>query len=85
MTIGKTLLINSLEYTTFRAYSLGLPGSSVVKNLLTNVGDVGLIPESGRYPGGGNGNPLQYPCLENPVERSLTSDSPWGSQKVEHN
>ena len=74
MTTGKTLLINSLEYTTFRAYSLGLPGSSVVKNLLTNVGDVGLIPESGRYPGGGNGNPLQYPCLGNPTDRGAWQD-----------
>ena len=74
MTTGKTLLINSLEYTTFRAYSLGLPGSSVVKNLLANVGDVGLIPESGRYPGGGNGNPLQYPCLGNPTDRGAWQD-----------
>ena len=41
----------------------------VVKNLPANVGDIrdpGLIPASGRSPGGGNGNPLQYSCLENP-------------------
>ena len=37
----------------------------MVKNLSTNAGDVGLIPGSGRSPGGGNGNPLQYSCLEN--------------------
>ena len=48
---------------------LGLPGGSVVKNPPANVGDVGLIPGSGRSPGGGNGNPLQYSCLENPMER----------------
>ena len=41
----------------------------VVKNLPANAGDIrdsGSIPESGRSPGGGHGNPLQYPCLENP-------------------
>ena len=44
----------------------------VVKNLPDDAGnlrDVGSIPESGRSPGGGHGNPLQYSCLENPVDR----------------
>ena len=44
----------------------------VVKNLLAGAGDsrdAGLIPESGRSPGQGNGNPLQYSCLENPMDR----------------
>ena len=41
----------------------------MVKNLPTNVGDVGLIPGLGRFPGGGHGNPLQYSCLENPMDR----------------
>ena len=44
----------------------------MVKNLPANAGDekdVGLIPESGRAPGGGNGNPFQYSCLENPMDR----------------
>ena len=47
-------------------------GGTVVKNLPANVGDtrdMGSIPESGRFPGVGNGNPLQYSCLENPMER----------------
>ena len=46
-----------------------LPGGSVVKNSLANTGDIrdtGLIPGSGRTPGEGTGNPLQYSCLENP-------------------
>ena len=43
----------------------GFPGGSVVKNPPTNAGDAVLIPESGRSPGGGNGNPLQYSGLEN--------------------
>ena len=45
----------------------GFPGGSVVRNLPANAGaagDVGSTPGSGRFPGGGNGNPLQYSCLE---------------------
>ena len=48
------------------------PGGSVVKNLPANAGatgDAGSIPGWGRSPGGGNGNPLQYSCLENPRDR----------------
>ena len=44
----------------------------VVKNLSPNAGDIrdaGWIPRSGRSPGGGHGNPLQYSCLENPMDR----------------
>ena len=47
----------------------GFPGGSVVKNLPANVGDMGSIPGSGRAPGEGNGNPFQYYCLENPMDR----------------
>ena len=46
-----------------------LGGSSVVKNLPANAGDMGLIPGLGRSPGEGNGNPLQYSCLENSIDR----------------
>ena len=41
----------------------------MVKNLPANAGNVGLIPASRRSPGVGSGNPLQYSCLENPVDR----------------
>ena len=41
----------------------------MVKNLPVNAGDSGLIPGSGRSPGEGNGNPLQYSCLGNPMDR----------------
>ena len=47
-------------------------GVQVVKNPPANagdIGDVGSIPGLGRSPGGGNGNPLQYSCLENPLDR----------------
>ena len=40
-----------------------------MKNLPESAGDVGSIPRSGRYPGEGNGNPLQYSCLGNPMDR----------------
>ena len=48
---------------------MGFPGGSVVKNLPPNVVDVGSIPRSGRSPGEGNGNPLRYSCLGNPMDR----------------
>ena len=46
----------------------GFPGDSVVKNPPANVGDAGSIPGSGRSLGVGNGNPFQYPSLDNPIE-----------------
>ena len=55
---------------------MGFPGSSVVKNPPANVGDVGSISKLGKSPGEGNGNPLQYSCLGNPMDRSLVSYSP---------
>ena len=49
----------------------------MVKNPPAHAGDLGLIPGSGRSPGKGNGNPLQYSCLENPQgQRSLAGYSP---------
>ena len=60
----------------------------VVKNLPTNAGDVrvtGSITGSGRPPGGGHGNPLQYSCLEIPWTEKLGGLWSMGSQRVEHN
>ena len=47
----------------------GFPGGSVVKNPPANAGDPGLISGSERFPAEGHGNPLQYSCLENPMDR----------------
>ena len=47
---------------------LGFPGGSEVKASACNMGDLGLIPGSGRSPGDGNGNPRQDSCLENPMD-----------------
>ena len=54
-----------LEMTLFT----GFPGGSEDKASFCNAGDAGSIPGSGTYPGEGNDNPLQYSCLENPVDR----------------
>ena len=48
---------------------MDFPGVSVIKNPPANAGDSGLIPGSGRSAGVGNSNPLQYSCLENPIDR----------------
>ena len=48
---------------------VGFPGGSVLKNPPANGGDAGSLPGSGRSPGEGNGKPLQYSCLRNPIDR----------------
>ena len=66
---------------------LGFPGGSEGKESASNVGDLGLIPGFGRSPGRGHGNPLQYSCLENPMDKGAwwatlqdqkESDTDWG-------
>ena len=63
-----------LSYEELDGYAVkgGFPGGTVVKNQLANAGearDADAIPGSGRSPGGGNGDPLQYSCLENSRDR----------------
>ena len=48
---------------------MGFPSSLAGKESTCNAGDLGLIPRLGRSPGGGHGNPSQYSCLENPMDR----------------
>ena len=60
-----TLLVENLH----SLWSKGFPGGSDGKESACNVGDLGSVPWLGRSPGGGNGNPLQYSCLENPMDR----------------
>ena len=60
-------------------------GGAEVKASACNVGDLGLIPGLGRFPGEGNGNPLQYSCLENPMDGGAWWTIVPGSQKVRHN
>ena len=69
----------------FAGPPVGFPGGAAVKASACNVGDLGSIPGSGRYPGEGNGNPLQYSCLENPMDRGAWRATVHGSQRVGHN
>ena len=66
-------------------HTICFPGGSVVKSLPANAGharDMGLITSLGRSPGEGNGNSLQYSCLENPHgQRSLVGYSPWSHKE----
>ena len=57
------------NFTSILFMLLGFPGGSVVKNLPASARDTGTIPGSGGSPGEGNGNPLQYSCLEDPMDR----------------
>ena len=59
----------------------GLPGGLVVKNLPANAGDRGSIPDPGRSPGEGNGNPLQYSCLEKSMDREDWQAAVYGVAK----
>ena len=81
--------LNTLPLTTWSSQNfskplsinVGFPGGSDGKESACSAGDPGLIPESGRSPGEGNGNPLQYSCLENPMDREAWwVYSPWGHQ-----
>ena len=61
---------------------MDFPGDSVVKNLPANAGEVGLIPGTGRSPGEGNGNPLQYSYLGNLRKPGVLQSV--GSPRVRH-
>ena len=75
VTNSRTRLSNRTELNT---------GGSVVKSLPANAGDLGWFPGLGRFPGGGNGNPLQYSCLGNPMDRGAWQATVFGgSQKNE--
>ena len=60
-------------------HSKDFPGGSDDKASVYNVGDLGSIPGLGRFPGEGNGNPLQHSCLENPMDRRAWC--PWGHKQ----
>ena len=59
----------------------GFPGGSEVKATACIAGDLGSIPGSGRYPGEGNSNPLQYSCLENPIDQGVCGATVYGVAK----
>ena len=63
---------------------MNLPHSSVGKESACNAGDLSSIPGLGRSPGEGNGNPLQYSCLENPMDRGAWWATFHGVSRVRH-
>ena len=62
-------MMRALQVWIITCLHVGFPGYSVVKNPPANAGDTSLIHGLGISPGGGNGNPHQYSCLGNPIER----------------
>ena len=70
------LLLESFHYL-----SLSVLSGAVVNNPPVNAGDTGSIPGLGGYPGGGNGNSLQYSCLENPMDRGTRQATIHGVTK----
>ena len=64
---------------------MDFPGISAGKESACNARDLGSIPGLGRSPGGGHGNPLQYSCLENPMDRGAWQTTVHGVQRIGHN
>ena len=82
---GRNLLrqgiITASHPTTTTKEGMGFPGGSDCKESACNEGDPGSIPGSGITPGGGNGNPLQYSCLENSMDRGAWQATVHGVAK----
>ena len=74
--------IRDLSFSFFPAE--GFPDGSDSKESTHSAGDLGSVPGSGRVPGGGNGNPLQYFCLENPMDRAAWRATVHGVTRVGH-
>ena len=70
-----------IYFVTPSTYDSGFPRGSVGKESACNAGDLGLIPGSGRAPGEGNSNPLQYSCLENSIDEGARQGTVHGIAK----
>ena len=75
----------STAYINICIYIQDFPGDSDGKASAYNAGDLGSIPGQGRSSGEGNGNPLQYSCLENPMDGGAwqATTSPWGCKELD--
>ena len=80
--VGKVM---SSVFNYCLGWSLGFPHRSVSKESACNVADPGSIPGWGRSPGERNDNPLQYSCLENPMDRGAWRATVHGVKRVGHN
>ena len=82
MLYGVKALINLQVFLIHKLYSF--PGDSVVKNLPVNIEDAGSIPGLERSSAEGNGNPVQYSYLRNPMDKGAWKGySPWGHKESE--
>ena len=72
------------QKSCFLSIYSGFPSSSDGKESAYNAGDLGSIPGSGRSPGEGNGNPLQYSCLGSPMDREVWQATVLGLQSFRH-
>ena len=79
--INSTICNENYFQLLFLKETLGFPGSSNNKESACNAVDLGLIPGSGRSPGEGNVNPLQYSCLENAMDRGAWRATVHGATK----
>ena len=95
MSLGKKNLIQIFSFSTVlfdnmlivklipSIFYQGFPGVSVLKNLPANAADMHSIPGSGRSPGEGNSNPLQYSCLRIPIDRGAWQATVHGVTKTQ--
>ena len=83
--VSETILSDTDVTICHNPYNiLGFPVDSDSKESACNARDLGLTPQSGRYPGKGSDNPLQYSCLgESHGQRSLAGYSPWGCKDLD--
>ena len=80
--LGKLdIYMQKSEIRTLPNATLGFPGGSLSKESACNAGDLSPIPGLGRSPGEGHGNPLQYSCLENPMNRGAWQAAVHGVAK----
>ena len=71
------------KFTHAKGEEQDFPGGSEVKVSAHNAGDLGSIPGLGRFPGEGNGNSLQYSCLDDPMDGGDCNPSPWGCKELD--
>ena len=82
---GALHFLHYLHHSLTPGKSQDFPGGSEIKASACNAGDLGSIPGSGRSPAEGNGNPLQYSCLENPIDRGAWKPTVHGVIRARHN